>query len=560
MEEKKDSIQIYWIESHKSSEELKSFMEIKGEKTEIRPIFISNEMMENYISSVYFYSTLKIDFELILSYENILDKKTKYNIRKSLNLKEIKDEHLFLFDIFPLKDFSPEIQFELYLEMIEKKFKQDNKIIKEILCSNSRDLIKDNKNYFDFLFYISVLVDGSSFQNFIQKFILHFRSYIYNKKVNLTAIRPKRFELIKSRINDIEKNPQQIMEYIEENRKIMIQGWVYESIFLFYYYYDRNRLLEMLKNQKINNDLYSFISTKKEYFLNLKFNYEEMNSLIKFANNLESIEIIFSFNNDFVEILKVIIENLELIKEIRNKSLNKKSLNLDKCVIPKQNDILPEIVGFYISILHLDEEKIWNKSLVYISPGMIENYVEYNDCIEYKNLLIIKNLIQEIKKKDNTFKVKNFEHILHRTGLFFIDEGKFSNDEIISFFMEDDIYKCEFQNNEKFHVLTPLQKIDLKKITKDEIEKWKKIKWLTIFKNQENKFFSTLFDLIKNFEDFEKIFDLLIENKHFINKKNEIIKLIKEKLIKDFNNEPYDILTKNINIIKKITEYSIISK
>ena len=42
MDEKKDYIFIFWSESHKSSEKLKSFISIEGEKMEIDPIYNSD--------------------------------------------------------------------------------------------------------------------------------------------------------------------------------------------------------------------------------------------------------------------------------------------------------------------------------------------------------------------------------------------------------------------------------------------------------------------------------------------------------------------------------------
>ena len=78
---------------------------------------------------------------------------------------------------------------------------------------------------------------------------------------------------MKKQIIDINNDVENILFFIqEEKRKKTISGLLYEIIFLFNYYYQRDKFLEMMKNKNINTILFDFLSTKKDIFRNLYFN------------------------------------------------------------------------------------------------------------------------------------------------------------------------------------------------------------------------------------------------------------------------------------------------
>ena len=562
MDEKKDYIFIFWSESHKSSEKLKSFISIEGEKMEIDPIYKSEEIIENDISSVYLYSIIKNNLEFNFILESIKNNEIKNNVKTLLKSNDIKGDNYFIYNLIPSKGFSAEIQFELFLEMIDNNYKIDTKMLHNIklaLFFKSMDIICDNKYYYDFLFYVSVLVEGKNYEEFIQNYIIKFMFLFTQKKMELNPIRPKRFQIVQEQINIISLRPQNILNIINDNKKKkLVQEWIYKIILLFNYLYQKDKLIETLKNKIINNDLYNFITKKRDFFKDLKFTFDEMNELIKCANDIDSIEKIFSFNNDFIDILKTITLNYEFIKEKYEELKIKKPLNFEKYIVPKENDNLLDIIGFYVSLINLELAQDDKIRMIQPNPEIFEKYLEYNLGINYNNLLFLKKeLIEKIQKNDKNFNLKNFDYIFHSTGLAFINDGNFSNEQILNFIIEDNFYKKEYFYKEDFKVLSPLEAINLGKITKNESEIWKSIEWLSIFKNQENNFFSTIFSLVKNLEDFDKIIDLLIENKHFMHHQGTIMKMIKEKLINVFKNESEENLVKNIGIIKKIVKYSM---
>ena len=95
MEKGNDMIQIYWIESHKANEEIKTFIEINGEKIEMIYIYTTNEILTDEISSVYFYVRPKIVFDLNFISEFVANKNKSIRNKISLDMRYEKD-HYFL--------------------------------------------------------------------------------------------------------------------------------------------------------------------------------------------------------------------------------------------------------------------------------------------------------------------------------------------------------------------------------------------------------------------------------------------------------------------------------
>ena len=563
MDQGKDKIFIYWIESHKANEEMKAFIENNGEKIKMIPIYKTDEILTGEISSVFCYVIPKIIFELIFISEFIANKNKNTCNKISLDIRNETNEHYFIYDFVPLNNFSHIAQFELYLKMIDNKFNKDQsmiKNIKEMLFINSRNLLKKTKEYFDFMLYISVLVESYYYENFIGKYIMSYLIFIKNKdkykEIRLTPIKNQRLEEMKNIINFLAKTPENILYMVEEHKKQNVYVDLYEIILLFDLHFQRDKLLDILRDKNINKTLFEILFKKKKIYASLQFSTEELIGLLQCVNNFEEVEIILSFNHNFVDILIAISTDYEIIQELFKASDKKKTINLENFIVPKEEDNLYDIISYYSSILNLDIENHMNKRIISISPKLIGKYVEYNDFLNYTNLLHLKKLIETIQKIEKDFKVDNFYHILHETGIEFIIKKKFSNDDILNFIMDDIFYNPKYKYIENLRVLAPLEEINLEKMTRNDIDLWKKIDWLTIFKQQRDNFFNTIISLVKSLKDFEKIFDILIENALFKTYKITIINLVKEKLINEYKNEPRESLIKNMHIIKQIVKYS----
>ena len=144
MEDKPNFIHIYFTEFHKTSENLNIFIKINDKEEPIAPIYISKDLIKDYISSVYIYISQKINFRLDFITQNAYDGKIIQDRKIILELKNSKDDYYFDYNLISPKDFSPEIQFELFLEMVKNKYEidlQKSHLIKLILFKNSKKLI-----------------------------------------------------------------------------------------------------------------------------------------------------------------------------------------------------------------------------------------------------------------------------------------------------------------------------------------------------------------------------------------------------------------------------------
>ena len=308
MDQGKDKIFIYWIESHKGNEEMKAFIENNGEKIEMIPLYKTDEILTGEISSVYSYAIPKIVFELIFISEFIANKNKNTCNKISLDIRNETNQHYFIYDFVPLNNFSHVDQFELYLKMIDYKYNCDQsliKIIKEILFRNSWNLLIKNKEYFDFMLYISVLVEGYFYENFIGKYIMIYLYLIKYEKIWITPIKKQRLEEMKNIINKLAKTPENILFLVEENKKEMVYEDLYEIILMFDLQFQRDKLLDMFRDENNNKILFKILSNKrkKEIYGSLQFTTEELIDLLQYVNNFEEVEIILSFNHNFADVL-----------------------------------------------------------------------------------------------------------------------------------------------------------------------------------------------------------------------------------------------------------------
>ena len=207
MEENIDFIQIhiYWIESHLSSLEYKTYISDENNPhIEIKPLYSSNEIKSEYIFSVYELVRDKKNHEFTFYFESESNEKVKYQKKLELNEKELNNQHIFLYDFVHLDCLSREIQFQLYLNMIDFIHKDDGKKKNEVKTC----LLKCTKNYiiskdtFDFILYISSLIESSNsnvnlFAPYISLFLLKFK-----KEIEISNLSKENLDKKKSSINN----------------------------------------------------------------------------------------------------------------------------------------------------------------------------------------------------------------------------------------------------------------------------------------------------------------------------------------------------------------------
>ena len=187
-------------------------------------------------------------------------------------------------------DNSPsEKQFRIYLEMIEKKYENDGlkmEQIKEILFNNTRSLLNDTKEYFDFSLYLSLFIESYTYKKFICPFFIFFIGQSKKKKFKIIKLENERLDKIKKVLNEITNNPKLVLMHFDENKKESIKILIYKIIFSFNIYFQKEKIRENLKNKNINDIIYKLISDEFAYFKknDLLLNAEELSELIKYAN------------------------------------------------------------------------------------------------------------------------------------------------------------------------------------------------------------------------------------------------------------------------------------
>ena len=214
------NIHIYWIVSHKDTEKYESQIEYNGEKIDIFPIYESKEILSNYITSVFTHNFPKVDFYLNYYSQNVSNLRI-ITQKKLIKVKDNKNDHYFLYDFLPLINFSQEMQFELYLEMLENKFNfniENLHHMKEILLLDTKSFIQENKKYYDLLFFTSVLMESFKSKKIIPKIIVIFKSLLKPNQIKITSITQKRFTIIQNTIDSMLKNQGEIIPYFEQNK------------------------------------------------------------------------------------------------------------------------------------------------------------------------------------------------------------------------------------------------------------------------------------------------------------------------------------------------------
>ena len=339
MERNNNLISIYWIESHKDSELIKTFLiDAESKEIECPPVHFSKEIKLNYIISIYQYVLKEDNYELNFVVEYVPNKKRK-NYKKSLKLKEKreKDEHFFIYDFISLEDITYENQFELFLQFINKRYSHDEqkkRETKEILFVNTRGIILANDKSFDFVLYISIFVESYTYKEFLKTFLLLFGRR-FDKKIELTLIGHKRLEQIEETINTISNNQEIVLSSFENKMKLKNSEWIYEIILLFNYYFQREKLIETIKSKYIPKKIDTFLSKLESFILTA----EELRELVKLADTIEKLKIFLKLSNDFVDLLITIDYNHKNIRGILTSSPKEKSIELEQYVIPKEQEI-----------------------------------------------------------------------------------------------------------------------------------------------------------------------------------------------------------------------------
>ena len=151
-----------------------------------------------------------------------------------------------------------------------------------------------------------------------------------------------------------------------------------------------------------------------------------------------------------------------------------------------------------------------------------------------KKLIIIKDLICELKKYYESFKLKkeDINKNIHNTGVALCKRGKFNNIDILYFIKQDECYLCGLKNFENNGFLNIFEKLDINKINEEFLKKWKTINWVYIFKNEYLVFAKKIISLVKEMKYFHLLLKLLLLPAEKLRKKQpDLINMLQYKFI-----------------------------
>ena len=512
---------IYFIDSHDKSKQLKISIspDYKGadtlEKVEEKDM---SQIDPNSSTTIYRFKIIpeglkkeegKKEYEIIIIAEE--ENGTKHEF--VLKFKDIKKDHyeynfkIEKVDILPL---SYENQFEIYVELLRKKYKklQSSKENEEFILSTQSIITGADKQY-DFLFYLSIFLECFS-TKFVYRHLITFRP---NKIKGLGQASEKKLKQIKNILAQFVKNPSKIHVEKEKDRQ-NISEYFYSMALYFYIKFNKENINEMFENEQVFNFLINKLIDYKELYKDLVISKEEFLKLLEKSKNFNHILTFLTYlGKDVVQFLNIVYEKREFIlKKIEDEKEEKQAkkeeliIELEKFVEPKKEDNINELVSL---IEKLTQFQASEGKIIKFSPSVFEKYIEYYDKINLKNLILFKTAIESIKKNDKKFEIKyKMDKLIHENGVSFARMGKIKNIEILDFIREDEFYHSKIYDRSLYRTLDILDGIDITTANEEFFEKWKQMNFSKIFDSQSDEYFKKVSLFINEIKDFSVLFSL----------------------------------------------------
>ena len=565
---------IHFIESHDERRNFKISLKSKDKTNELELLKEDkfNSLDSSYISRVYRFKEIinKNNYDNLIQLQEkkdnneiIFEKKIEIKINKkyhyififSILYKSKKGEYshslLNSTNIKPPLNFEEELQ--LYKKVIREKYNNEQTLYKELRNSVFQVFMGDKK--FSFINYISGLLecyDSHGIYNYIMSFKF--------KKINeLGEPTKEQLKVFKENINKFNDNPNIIINKVktEDQKKALEQ--LNLIILYFNYNFQKEKIDSMFKSSEISNDLFHIIKTNQSKFPSFFLTKNTIKRNILASANLIDIKEILSYSKNCLELLENIEHNKVFILNKYNIEKKEKKINesllikIDKNAKMKEDDDLNKILNLLENIVKYEVEN--NALFLIVSEDFFKNIITFSIELNYSRLILAKNIINNyIKKIDKHFKIKDLDNAIHKTGLKFINIGKFKTKQILDFIQEDVYYIDKIFEKSSEREINILKNIKIEEIDEEFIKKWNNLDLSTIFKKQENNFYSIICSLVKNVKDFNILYKLLYEQKKC--DKTKVLSSIQNEFLSRFTNCSLDDLNHNIDIISNLIYYS----
>ena len=479
--------------------------------------------------------------------KEIKNKKEKYFFLFNINFKTNKDGDSKNI-IIPL---NIDDEYQLYKAAFKNNYNkiEDYPIYEGFLLSVYK-YFEENKK-FTFSFYISFLTECYN-TNLINNYILLFK---YQKISKLGDFDEYLLEKFKKIINE---NQNIIINniYGHEKKEKLLDRLLKIILYFNYNFHKKEGLDSMFNESETNKKLFKIIKKHLSLFPDFSLSKKKISELIQNYNKLNEIKEILSYNRNCLELLEIIDENKDYIMKIfMSEKKDSKKINeciqIDKLTMLKDGDDLDKILKMIQKLVEFENNN--GTFFLSFSKDFFQMIIILSNGLDLNILFDIKNTIDNYMKKiDKNFK-KELDLTIHKTGMKFINIGKIKNIQILDFIQKDLYYNTKIYEKSPERNLNILAKIEIDEIDKEFIDKWNKIDWTSIFKNQENNFYETICSLTKNLKDFNILFKLLYEPKKF--DKIKVINCMQNEFLNNYTNCPLDELNDNSDIILNLIYY-----
>ena len=508
----KNLIFFYFIESHESSKDIKislSSNNPQANSLERVEESIKKRDESTYTTSIYrIISSNKKDESLkIISDDNSQE-------RNEVELSELDpSKNAFLFDInsnlnLYESKLSLNEEFEIFSKYIIENYNKDSSEFKDLIMSTIHHLINNEKDKIQFTFYISLLIESYNSKNFIN--VLEIFSSDKIKDNENEEISQKDQNEFKKMMDFYQNNPK--IEGIEDEKKneeLLIN--LFTIIYFFCFKCYKEGVKNMQKNKVIKVLIYKGLAKHKPIIANSKLPKNIIEKLIKYTNSQEDMVNALSYNRDFLVLLQIINEKIELFNEKIDGSENS-LINIENLIIPKREDDMSQIKS-EIQNLFSNESK-FNKKFVKFSQVIFDKYINYFESKNLENMEILNNIINEVKTNRQNFNLKtDMDFINHENTINLAKEHKLSNLEILNFIKNDKFYNSDEYKQSKFRPAEIISGINIYEINQEFILKWKEIDFEKIFDLNYYDFASQVCRLDKHIANFSLFLELLNTSK-----------------------------------------------
>ena len=475
----------------------------------------------------------------------LIDKdNSKFLYEYSIDITD-KRQNIFLYDIdfrisnsflaiflstFQLQyNLSIDEKYEIFRTMIKNDVKDNEEISKrkleDLIYYTQKKLEKEK--FYNFSFFVSLLIDINieKINNIEKHFeLFNINRIIFDDKKNSFHLDTNKILFYLSHI---------VKNKLNENK--MNHDLLY--ILLLLYKFDQYSIKKLFFDKFVNNCLYKILladkkkADKEKLFPDLKLSCTIINDFIEIANDYNDILLIISFNDDFLESLEIININFEFITEkIKMEKEKIEKIKFDDFVIPKIKDDLKAIKKQIENLVTI--EKQFNKIyLVEISSKFFEKYYTFHEK-NIDQLICLFQILKIFALNKGIYKYSSISRKVFIKLRNYAEENKLINMNLLLFIETMPAKERHF--NEKI-----LKNIDMDTINDEFIKKFKEFDWEKLLNITKDNLIIQMCSLIKNIENFGKIFLLFDFNKDINKTQMNLIKDTFIGLSEDSNEKEY---------------------